>query len=127
MTYREHGRRRLYRSRNGLILGVCRGIADAFDISALWVRLFAVLALFFTGIWPTAVLYFAAAFLLKPEPVNPIHGPEEQAFYDAYTGSRTSALHSLKRLYDSLERRLRRLEDRVTGKEYDWDRRFNGG
>ena len=30
--------RGLYRSRNGVILGVCRGIADYFDLSAFWIR-----------------------------------------------------------------------------------------
>ncbi|HHP7233096.1 MAG TPA: PspC domain-containing protein, partial [Desulfobacterales bacterium] len=35
--------RGLYRSRNGVILGVCRGIADHFDFSVFWIRLFAVL------------------------------------------------------------------------------------
>ncbi|MCJ7776670.1 MAG: PspC domain-containing protein, partial [Desulfobulbaceae bacterium] len=28
----------LYRSRNGIILGVCRGVAEYFDFSVFWAR-----------------------------------------------------------------------------------------
>ncbi len=36
-------RQGLYRSRNGVILGVCRGLADYFDFSAFWMRAIAVI------------------------------------------------------------------------------------
>jgi phage shock protein C len=39
----------LYRSRNGAILGVCRGIAEHFDLSVFWVRFFTLLLFVFTG------------------------------------------------------------------------------
>ena len=62
----------LYRSRNGAILGVCRGIAEYFDFSLFWVRAITVLLFLFSGIWPIIILYFLAALLMKPEPVIPI-------------------------------------------------------
>jgi phage shock protein C len=55
----------LYRSRGGVILGVCRGIAEYFDFSAFWVRAIAVILLFFTGFWPIMILYFGAALIMK--------------------------------------------------------------
>jgi len=61
----------VYRSRNGIILGVCRGIAEYFDFSVFWVRTITLLAFLFSGFWPVAVLYFVAALLMKPEPVHP--------------------------------------------------------
>jgi phage shock protein C len=115
----------LYRSRNGIILGVCRGIADYFDLSVFWVRVIAVGLLIFSGFWPVAILYFIAALLMKPEPVIPIDTDEEQEFYDSYVHSRKGAIDRLKRRYDNLERRIRRMEDTVTSREFNWDSKLH--
>ena len=117
----------LYRSRQGAILGVCKGLAHSFDIPVFWVRLIAVAILLFSGFWPAIGLYILAALIMKPEPVLPFQGAEDMEFYNSYTSSRSMALGRLKRTYDSLDRRLRRMEDTVTAKEYDWERRFNQG
>jgi phage shock protein C len=115
----------LYRSRNGVILGVCKGIAEYFDFSIFWVRAIAVGLLIFSGFWPVAILYCIAALLMKPKPAIPIDTDEEQEFYDSYVRSRKGAVDRLKRRYDNLERRIRRMEDTVTSREFDWDRRLN--
>jgi phage shock protein C len=115
----------LNRSRNGVILGVCRGIADYFDFSVFWMRAIAIGLLIFSGFWPVAILYFIAALLMKPEPVIPIDTDEEQEFYNSYVHSRKGAIDRLKRRYDNLERRIRRMEDTVTSREFNWDRKLN--
>ena len=115
----------LYRSRNGVILGVCRGIAEYFDFSAFWVRAIAVGLLIFSGFWPVTILYFIAALLMKPQPAIPIDTDEEQEFYDSYVHSRKGAIDRLKRRYDNLERRIRRMEDTVTSREFNWDSKLN--
>jgi phage shock protein C len=115
----------LHRSRNGAILGVCRGIAETFDFSVFWTRAVAVAALFLTGLWPVTGLYFLAALLMKPEPVLPIETEDQQEFYDSYVHSRHGAVDRLKRRYDRLDRRIRRMEDTVTAPEFDWERRLN--
>ena len=114
----------LYRSRKGIILGVCRGIAEYFDFSVFWARLITLVLLFFTGFWPILVLYFVAALLMKPEPVIPIETEEEQEFYDSYLHSHRGAADRLKRRYENLERRIRRMEDHVTSREFDWKNRL---
>jgi phage shock protein C len=114
----------LYRSRQGVILGVCRGIADHFDVSLFWIRTIAVLLLVVTGFWPVTGLYLLAALLMKPEPVLPIHDAAEQEFYDSYTHSRHRAVHRLKTRFEHLERRIQRMEHIVTSTEYDWNRRL---
>jgi hypothetical protein len=43
------------------------------------------------------------------------------------TGLDREALLSLKAVYDRLDQRLRRIEDQVTAREYDWERRLNMG
>jgi len=114
----------IYRSRRGLLFGVCRGIAEYFDFSVFWVRTITLLLFLFTGFWPMGVLYLLAVFIMKPEPVVPIGSDDEQDFYDAYIHSRPQAINRLKRRYESLKRRIQRMEDTVTSSEFNWDRRF---
>ena len=113
----------LYRSRNGSILGVCRGIADYFDFSVFWTRTIAVILLLVTGLWPITGVYLLAALLMKPEPVIPIHSEEEREFYDSYANSRHRAAQRLRRRYQNLERRIQRMEHSVTSKDFNWDSR----
>ena len=115
----------LYRSRNGLLLGVCRGVAEYFDFSVFWVRAIVLILLFFSGLWPIMALYFIAALLMKPEPVIPIESDDQQEFYNSYIHSRKGAIDRLKRRYENLERRIQRIEHTVTTKEFDWNRRLN--
>lgn len=118
-------RRGLYRSRKGAFLGVCRGLADYFDLNVTWIRIFVVLVLVATGVWPLLGIYLVAGLIMKPEPVRPITSADEREFYDSYATSRESAAQRIKRRAASLERRIRRLEDTVTSREYDWDQRMN--
>jgi len=115
----------LYRSRSGLILGVCRGIAEYFDLSVNWIRFFTIFLFMITGFWPTGVLYFAAAFLMKPKPVIPLENTDEQEFYESYLHSKEMATGRIKRRYSNLERRLQRLEHSVTTPEFDWENKLN--
>ena len=122
----------LYRSRPGLLLGVCKGVAQYFDFygigvlrSVFWMRAIAVVLLIVSGIWPMLIVYIVAALLMKPAPVLPLETEEERDFYNSYTTSRSLALRRLQRIYDHLDRRIQRLESTVTTREYDWERRFN--
>jgi phage shock protein C len=118
--------RGLYRSRKGVILGVCRGLADYFDLNVFWIRIILLFMLVISGIWPMLLLYFIASLLMKPEPVKPIDTEEEKEFYDSYTESRQRAASRLNRRYHDLDRRIRRMEDVVTAREFDWDSKLNG-
>lgn len=120
---RERGR--FYRSRHGRLFGVCRGTAEYLGFNVFWFRVLTVLAALFTGFWPAVGLYILAALLMKLEPVVPFTEESEQEFYDSYINSRSMALSRLKRTYDNLERRIRRMENLVTAREYDWERRLN--
>ena len=115
----------LHRSRNGMILGVCRGLAEYFDLSVFWVRVAAIILFLITGFWPTGILYFVAAFIMKPEPVIPIESDDEQEFYESYVRSKDMAVDRIKRRYENLERRIQRMEHTVTKPEFDWEKRLN--
>ena len=114
----------LYRSRDGLLFGVCRGLATYFDLSVFWIRALAVALLVLTGLWPMAGIYLVAALIMKPEPAQPIRDEDEREFYHSYVHSREGAAQRLRRRARDLERRIRRLEDSVTSREFDWDQRI---
>lgn len=122
--YRRRGSG-LYRSRDGLILGICKGWADYYDLSVFWIRAVMVIILLLSGFWPVFGIYLIAALLMKPEPAQPLEGEGEREFYHSYVSSPSSAAQRLKRKFQELDRRIRRMEDTVTGREYDWDRKFN--
>lgn len=124
-NYERFSRGGIYRSRNGVIFGVCRGLAEHFDFSVFWARIIAVIFFLVTGFWPAIGLYLIAALLMKPAPVIPIKTDAEQEFYDSYTHSRHLAAGRLKRRYENLERRIRRMEHIVTDRKFDWDERLN--
>jgi phage shock protein C len=109
-----------------MILGVCKGLADHIGISPFWVRMAALALLVFTAVAPVAVLYVLAAVIMKPEPVVPFQSEADEEFYNSFASSRTMALHRLQRTYERLDRRLRRMEDVVTARDYDWHARLNG-
>lgn len=117
----------LYRSRRGMIFGVCRGLAHRFGLNTAGVRILAVIAMVLTGIWPAVIAYVVIALVVKPEPVLALRSEDDAEFYNSYTGSRTMALHRLKRTYENLDRRIQRMESTVTSRGYDWDSRLNGG
>lgn len=114
----------IYRARNGVFLGACKGIAEYFDLSVFWLRLALVIVFIFSGFWPVIGVYLVAAFFMKPKPVKPIESEEEREFYDSYVHSPKTAAQRLRKKFDELERRIRGMEDKVTGREYEWERRF---
>ena len=118
--------RGLYRSRNGIILGVCRGLADYFDFSAFWIRAIAVILFIFTGFWPVVGIYLLAALLMKLAPSTSAGARSNHRTGCWQRCTRNDTAEPLKRKWKHLEKRIRGMEDKVTSPEYDWDRRFHG-
>jgi phage shock protein C len=121
--YSKFPRGGIYRSRKGIIFGVCRGLAEHFDFSVFWTRAIAVVFLLVSGFWPAIGLYLIASLLMKPAPVVAIENEAEQEFYNSYANSRHLAAGRLKRRYENLERRIQRMEHMVTAREFDWEHR----
>ncbi len=115
----------LYRSRCGMICGVCSGVANYYHFSTFWMRVLFVFAMTFTGFWPGVFLYFIAAMVMKVEPVLALESEEDEEFYHSYSGSRSMALQRLKRTFESLDRRIQRIETTVTTRDFDWEDRLN--
>lgn len=115
----------MYRSRSGVFLGVCQGLADYYDFPVFWVRMVMIVIFLLSGFWPVIAIYIIAALLMKPRPVRPIETEAEQEFYDSYVHSPRNAAQRLKQKFENLERRIRRMEDRVTDRDFEWERKFN--
>jgi phage shock protein C len=98
--------RKLYRSSTDrIVAGVCGGIAAHFDVAPWGVRLVWVLLTIFA--WPLMlVAYITMAFALKPAPVEFMSGVELRTPADV--------LGSLYDRFESLDRRIRRMESVVT-------------
>ncbi len=118
-------RQGFYRSRKGMVFGVCSGIARYFDFSTFWIRTVAVCILIFSGIWPVMLVYLVLALVMKPEPVIAIRSDDENEFYDSYLRGRVGAVDRLRRRYEDMDRRIRRVENSVTSRDFDWHRRLN--
>jgi len=110
----------IYRSRRGMFMGVCRGLAEHFNLSVFWVRTIVFILFLFTGFWPAGILYLIAGLLLKMEPVIPLENETDQEFYQSYTHSKSSAIQRIKRKFDNIDRRIQRMEDTVTSREFDY-------
>ena len=97
--------KKLYRSRDGMLFGVCRGIAEWKDLPVGWVRFFTILAFMSTGFFPVGLLYLLAGLFLPIEPRG--YYRNFHSGYDDYDSQ-----------YD--DRKYERRYD----KEDDWDRRY---
>jgi phage shock protein C len=60
-----------YRARKGMLAGVCAGLAQHFDISIFWTRMFTFIAFLFTGFFPVGLVYLMLALLMKRAPLMP--------------------------------------------------------
>lgn len=118
--------RGLYRSRKGILFGVCRGLANYFDISVFWTRAIVVIFFIFTGFWPLIGLYILAILLMKPDPSTVTAGRGQKTDRGRCASAGYEAADRLRRKWHHLEKRIRRMEDKVTSREYDWNKRFYG-
>ena len=116
---------RLYRSRDGMVTGLLRGVSDRLDLSLFWLRVIVIVTTFFTGFVPGIVIYIITSFLVGKEPVVPVNNMEEEEFFESYTHSREGAIHRVKRRFDKLENRIRRMESNVTDRDFDWGHKIN--
>jgi phage shock protein C len=119
-----HGMRRY--PDNGVIAGVCEGLAVHFDWSPRVVRVIAVLLLIFTAFWPTVVAYCLAWYIIDPVPgMPPSHGVPPAASAGAAPGAGPAPsgasvpMPELKARFAKLDERLRDIEECVTDKEFE--------
>jgi phage shock protein C len=109
----------LYRSDDGIFLGVCRGLAEWRDIPVSVIRLVIMLSLL-VGFFPTVLGYVVAAILIKKAPGKPIDEMSKAELYRYYGQSKREILIRAREKMNDLEKRTRILETYVTSPEICW-------
>ena len=116
--------RRFVRSADGAVLGgVCAGLADYFGFNLKVTRVLAVIGFLMNP--PLAALAYLAAVLLIPS--RPTRDPAprvDPAFRQSLRASPAQTMSDVRRRFQSLDRRLARLEKYVTSSRYQLDREF---
>ena len=116
---------RLYRDdENGIIAGVCAGIADYFGTNRTLVRALAVLSLVMFTI-PTTVAYLAAAYFLERKPARQYRSDDEQQFWRSMHRSPRDTLGSVRARFRALDQRIQAMEVYLTSRKFDLDREFD--
>ena len=116
--------RRLYRDKqNGILGGVCAGIADYFGFSLTALRVITFLAFMFV---PPATLfcYIAAVFLVPRKPAGMYRSEKEELFWRSVRRDPKYVFDDVRHRFRDLDRRLQRMERYVTSPRFDLDRQF---
>ena len=118
--------RRLYRSKNGEIMGVCKGIAEWRDYPVDTIRLIFILVAIFTAIAPCLIIYFALGLIL---PVNPYEESEgSRSYKDGRKEKRGKTYYYNPEPEDFVSSEAKAESDEEyerRKKESDWDNRFS--
>jgi len=123
-------RNRLYRNReDGVISGVCAGIADYFGFDLTLTRvLVGVAGLFFSGF--VLVVYVVLALVLEPRPAPardaPPPDPDREKVSRRVRSEPHATLNSVRYRFRELDRRLQRMEKYVTSDRFRLDSEFEG-
>lgn len=109
---------RLYRdTRNGMMFGVCAGIAEYFAVQPWMVRVFWALGLLMFAP-PTVVTYLVLAAMLPKKPEQLYRNREEERFWQGVRVDPAQSFSELRHRFRELEQRLRRMESYVTSRSY---------
>ena len=118
--------RRLYRSKNGEIMGVCKGIAEWRDYPVDTIRLIFILVAIFTAIAPCLIAYFIIGLIL---PVNPYEESEgSRSYKEGRKEKRGKTYYYNPEPEDFVSSEARAESDEEyerRKKESDWDNRFS--
>lgn len=116
--------RRLYRDKsNGMICGVCAGIADYFGADVSVVRILSAVAL----LWFNAVAFFAyiaLCFLLPVKPSQLYRDESDKKFWQGVRTSPKGTFSAVRLRIREMDMRLQRMERYVTSKRFNLDREF---
>ncbi len=121
---REWRAQRFYRDpQHGRLMGVCAGLADYFGWNVTFVRILAVIALFWFSALTLAV-YLILGFLLPVKPERLYDWDEDEAYWRSMRRSAKDTYHDVRYRFRDLDRKLARMEGYVTSRRYDLDRQF---
>jgi phage shock protein C len=100
----------------GMLKGVCAGLAHYFDVPVRLIRVIAVLSLFFGLFFITVVAYIALVFVLDEAPAS--------RYQDEHSDTPRQLLDKLEYELSSGEQQLRKVERYVTSDTFGVQSRF---
>ncbi len=106
-----------------MIAGVCSGLADYFGFNLKATRFLAVISLLM-AMPITLLAYFGAVFLIPAGPDVRRGTGVDEGFRKAVRASPAQTLADVRRRFQSLDRRLARLERYVTSPRFNLDQEF---
>ncbi|MBL5828705.1 envelope stress response membrane protein PspC [Serratia sp. T13T92] len=111
------GSKKLYRvPEEGMLKGVCAGLAHYFDVPVRLIRVIAVLSLFFGLFFITVVAYITLVFVLEEAPAS--------RYQDEHQATPRQLLDKLEYELSSGEQQLRKVERYVTSDTFGVQSRF---
>lgn len=123
-TYNGPNPRRLYRdTENGMLAGVCAGIADFFGFSVKATRWLVVIGCLF-AMPAIFICYVIAAFLLPRKPTGMYDSEGEERFWRSVRRDPHRACDDVRRTLRNLDKRLQGMEQYVTSPRFDLDQEF---
>ena len=116
--------KRLYRSRDKVIAGVCGGIAERYGRDPVVVRIvFVVLLLCGVGfIFPVYIVIWAITPVAPYRPRN--LSPDEERFWRSVSDRPVETFSNLRYKFKDMDDRLARMERSVTSEEWKLKREF---
>jgi phage shock protein C len=117
--------KRLYRTRDKVIAGVCGGIAERMGWDPTIVRI-AFAVLFFTGILSAVFIVYIVIWAITPvAPYRPRHlSPDEERFWRSVSDRPVETFSNLRYKFKDMDDRLARMERSVTSEEWKLKREF---
>ncbi|MBJ7220950.1 MULTISPECIES: envelope stress response membrane protein PspC [unclassified Brenneria] len=107
----------LYRiPEEGMLKGVCAGLARYFDVPVKLLRVIVVLSMFFGLFFFTILAYIILSFILEPAPAN--------SYRDASPQTPNQLLNDADATLNASEQRLRNIERYVTSDTFGVESRF---
>lgn len=124
----DSGRNRLYRNRqDGVIAGVCAGIADYFGFDLVLTRaVVGVAAVFFSPFVITVYIVLALVLETKPEEAPEARDESRERVARRVRSEPHATLNSVRFRFRELDQRLQRIEKYVTSDRFSLDREFEG-
>ena len=120
--YERKNPHRLYRDReNGMLAGVCAGLANYFGLNRKGLRLVtAVSTVFFFPFILPAYIVLAIILPVKPQDLYKDEGQEK--FWRGVSMAPTDVFSNLSHRFRELDLRLQSMEAYVTSREFEMDR-----
>ena len=113
MNYQANTPRRLHRSDDAILFGVCGGMAEYYDLPAWGVRLIWVLLIFPFFLF-MVLSYLILGMILKKRPFQAYGERANRPSWEGARLSRGEALERLGRRMETLDKRLQRMESIIT-------------